>query len=313
MSEKYFLKSINMKKQKITTVVFVVFGLLFWFSSINEVKSQQTIETFLKQTYDSVSKMPFYKPYKITVKKDVFLKLVNKLPSFGLAKDNYFITGIPTNARMSKYNTDVKYQISIRQRLTKTVLPFDTYLFITYTQKAFWDIYRESSPFVDINYNPTFGLGKPIIVNNKFYGLTSLMMEHESNGRDSIYSRSWNYISLSGIYFYNSKISFQAKFWLPFVGEGNEDLLDYRGYGQVVVNYSNSSRMFRTSLIINPNKDFSRVNTTLDLNFKLNNKFNQYIFIQLFNGYAEGLLNYNERTSMVRLGICIKQQDISIY
>ncbi len=52
-------------------------------------------------------------------------------------------------------------------------------------------------PMTDLNFNPGIGLTKPLFVKNRYIGKVSLIIEHESNGRDSIWSRSWNKVSLS--------------------------------------------------------------------------------------------------------------------
>ena len=52
-------------------------------------------------------------------------------PYFTLYKDNYFITGTSIGPQTpSRTNSDVKFQVSIAQRLTKSTLPFNTYLFL---------------------------------------------------------------------------------------------------------------------------------------------------------------------------------------
>ena len=53
---------------------------------------------------------------------------------FTLFKDNYFIGGIPIGNKPTARNSDVKFQLSIAQRLTKSKLPFDTYLFLQYAK-----------------------------------------------------------------------------------------------------------------------------------------------------------------------------------
>ena len=68
---------------------------------------------------------------------DSVRKELDKRPYFSLYKDNYFIGGTTIGSKPTNKNSDVKFQLSISQRLTKSKLPFDTYLFITYTQKAF--------------------------------------------------------------------------------------------------------------------------------------------------------------------------------
>ena len=65
-------------------------------------------------------------------------------PYFTLYKDNYFITGTSIGPQTpSRTNSDVKFQVSIAQRLTKSTLPFNTYLFLFYSQKCMWNIYEE--------------------------------------------------------------------------------------------------------------------------------------------------------------------------
>lgn len=119
---------------------------------------------------------------------------LDKRPYFSLYKDNYFIGGTTIGSKPTNKNSDVKFQLSISQRLTKSKLPFDTYLFITYTQKAFWNVFQESLPMYDLNFNPGIGLSHLVIHRNRLIGQVSLLIEHESNGKDSIWSRSWNKI-----------------------------------------------------------------------------------------------------------------------
>ena len=47
------------------------------------------------------------------------------------------------------------------------------------------------------NFHPTISLGKFVFKkNDELAGIATLSFEHESNGRDSIFSRSWNRLSL---------------------------------------------------------------------------------------------------------------------
>ena len=63
---------------------------------------------------------------------------LESVPPFGIYKDNYIVTGSSfSGGKLTKNNSDAKFQISIRHRLIKGVLPFHTYLFLTYTQKSF--------------------------------------------------------------------------------------------------------------------------------------------------------------------------------
>ena len=275
--------------------------------SVSNLHAQdKEVEELWKNQIDT-GRVVFTKSMYLEINEQQVLDLLDRQPSFGMYKDNYFTTGIPTNKKIDQYSADAKFQISIRQRLTKTVLPFNSLLMLTYTQKSFWDIYQDSYPFADNNYNPGLALIKPIVVDNKLGGLAILAFEHESNGlADSLKSRSWNYFVFTSTYFYNMYFTFQAKVWAGWVSDDNPDLLDYRGYGLLAANYRSKNDRFGISAIINPRKKLTRANTKLELNYKLAPKFNQYLFLQWYNGYAEGLLEYNRYSSMVRLGICIK-------
>jgi len=118
-------------------------------------------------------------------------------PYFGMYKDNYFIFGPSVGKRPTRQNTNVKFQISIAQRLTRSTLPWGTYLYLFYTQKCFWNVLENSMPMTDLNFNPGIGLTKPFFAKNRYIGKLTFMIEHESNGRDSIESRSWNRVALA--------------------------------------------------------------------------------------------------------------------
>ncbi len=247
------------------------------------------------------------KPRYLEVEECEVLHLLDLQPSYAMYRDNYFITGIPTNKEIDNYTANAKFQISLRQRLTKSVLPFNSLLMLTYTQKSFWDVYQKSCPFADNNYNPGLAIAKPVICKNKLTGIGIVAFEHESNGRsDSLESRSWNYFVLTATYFYNLNFTFQVKIWPGWAGGDNPDLYDYRGYGLVAVNYRSSNDRLWITVIINPRKGLGNANTQVEMNFKLSSKANQYLFLQWYNGYGESLLKYNNYTSMIRMGICLK-------
>ncbi len=290
--------------------VFVVCFLCIGFE--HDLSAQiKEIEERWNQQLDT-GKIDPKKPMYLSITTNELNDLIINLPDFGLYKDNYFITGVPTNMPVNNQTADAKFQLSIRQRLFNSVMPFNTQLMLIYTQKSFWDIYQESSPFKDSNYNPGLLLTKPIIDDNKMKGVVSFSLEHESNGRDSLDSRSWNYFTISGTYFFNYNSWIQAKLWHGKISEDNADLADYRGYGLLALNYRSKDDRFTASFVFNPTKNFS-ANTQFELSYQLNKRANQSLFFQWYNGYGESLLDYNAYTSMIRVGICIKSPLMNIY
>jgi phospholipase A1 len=235
-------------------------------------------------------------------------------PYFSLFKDNYFIGGVPLGQKIKANNSNVKFQLSISHRLTKSILPFDTYLFLQFSQKTIWNVFEESLPMRDMNFNPGVGLGRLIIHKNRYIGKAILMFEHESNGKDSLTSRSWNKVSLGLNLMLNKNVDAQMKLWIPIVdSDNNRDILKYNGIGHFGINYRSDNRRFHTGLLTTwRTKSFS-FNTQWEFSFKLNKKENQYLFVQYYNGYGENLLDYNQYKSVVRIGFVIKPLDFTIY
>lgn len=250
-----------------------------------------------------------------SMSKQEFKDTIQTMPSFSIYQDNFMISGVPTNNTISKDNSDIKYQVSFKQIITRATLPLNSYLFITYTQKAFWNIYKKSSPFAETNFNPSIGLAKPVFnKNDKIVGLAELKMEHESNGRDSLDSRSWNRFTLGYSTPVGNNGMLTVKGWLPFAyKESNPDILDYVGLGEAKMEYDIIPNILSTDLTIRKGlKDWNGA-LTARLFYKLfNNTSNQYLMLEWFSGHAESLIDYQKYTSMVRIGYVIKSRDLNV-
>lgn len=262
----------------------------------------------IRSQYDSAMQDPnIFRPKHLAISERDAIKMADRMPAFAVYRDTYFVTGVPLNKEITSNTADVTFQISIRQRLTKSVLPFKTFLYLTYTQKSFWNIYAESSPFKDTNYNPGVGLGKYILYKDRVVGAAFAQIKHESNGRDGDESRSWNYLSLSMKYYFNARFNLAGEVWVPYVdGGNNKDLLDYRGLGFLSINYTSNKHRWWLSADINPRKGFGNANTTLTAAFRMSDRSNQYVFAKFYQGYGESLLDYDKYTMNFRVGICIK-------
>lgn len=249
------------------------------------------------------------------VNSDSIRRAMDKGPYFGLYKDNYFIFGTSVGQRPTKKNTNIKFQISISQRLTKSVLPWNSYLFLFYTQKCFWNVLENSMPMTDLNFNPGIGLAKPLFVKNRFIGKLLLLLEHESNGRDGTASRSWNKISFGGSIMIDPNFIVHGKAWIPIIdGVENKDILDYCGIYQVGTSFSTPNKRFGASVILTKRKGWKlNYNTVIELNYRIFPRDNQYLFMQFYNGYGEGLLAFKEYHSQLRVGIVIKPTLFSEY
>ncbi len=235
-------------------------------------------------------------------------------PYFTLYKDNYFITGTSIGPQApSRTNSDVKFQVSIAQRLTKSTLPFNTYLFLFYSQKCMWNVYEESLPMRDLNFNPGIGLAKHLFVKNRYIGKLTLLLEHESNGRDGAASRSWNKISLACNIFVDPNLMIHGKVWIPIIdGMNNKDILDYSGIYQMGMTYTSPNKRFGVGLTLIKRRGWRlSYNSIWEFNYRVFKKDNQFLFVQYYNGYGENLLDYNQFHSRLRVGLVIKPKIFS--
>lgn len=244
---------------------------------------------------------------KIALDSSNYKKYIRNLPAFSMYGDNYFVTGTSINQEISSETSDAKFEIGFKQRLTNVDLPWDVFPFITYRQKSFWDIYLESFPFRETNYNPALGVAKLFIDDGGIKSGLWFAFEHESNGRDGENSRSWNFFSLQYFKPVGPHWQFRAKAWIP-VGDldQNEDITSFRGFFNLGATYSPIKNLF-FDIDVQPAYDNKLTGfVKAGLSFKISKNSNQFIYLQYFGGYSEDLIDYDHDVSNLRIGIAFK-------
>jgi len=238
-----------------------------------------------------------------------------KESSFSMHKDNYFITGIPLNEKPTGTNTDVKYQVSFKQRISKRPLVGGFFPYLMYSQKAFWDIYANSKPFSEINFNPGIAVVRPFYFKGKKLSYATLSLEHESNGRDSIYSKTWNFLAVSLKSQVSERWTVGLRVWLPLVDkEDNPDLIDYVGYGEASATYQIKPGRWTADVIFRKGSGLLNYGSLqTHLNYRPFKKENYYVTLQWFVGYTESLIDYQQHKSMLRIGFVLKPDSMSIF
>lgn len=236
-------------------------------------------------------------------------------PFFGLYKDNYFTVGTAVGQKPSALNSDVKFQISLSIRLTNATLPWNTYLYLFYTQLTFWNVFQNSMPMRDMNFNPGIGWTKPFFSKDRYIGKMTLIVEHESNGRDGDESRSWNRVALAGSAVVTDWLMVHGKFWIPIInGMNNKDILRYAGLFRVGFTLTSSNKRWQGNLSLVKRKgNVFDWNTIAEVSWKVSEKANVNLFAQYYNGYGENLLDYNQFHSRLRVGLVFKPHLFSDY
>ena len=210
---------------------------------------------------------------------------------------------------------EVKFQVSFKIPLFSvekiSFLDAPIAVYFGYTQLSFWQAYNtdNSSPFRESNYEPEiFAVWQPNIALNDNWSLklASVNFTHQSNGKTDELSRSWNRVE-SSLMFENQNIAIAVNPWyrLPESAseDDNADLLDYYGHGKVSAIYTNNNHTFTLTSRNNLESTFSQGSVSVDWSFPLGSKVRGYV--QVFSGYGNSLIEYNEYTNSIGLGISL--------
>lgn len=202
-------------------------------------------------------------------------------------------------------------------------------LYFGYTQRAFWELCQQSFPFSETNYMPELFWAK----NVELFGRRAVRFigwEHQSNGRDSIESRSWDRIYARMHFPFLAKIekplldesetsirnrlAIDISLWHPVTrGRQNRDINDFYGFGELAATYTFSNQ-HRLKMAVRKGgglTDFSRGNLELQWLFPSKALGIQWM-VQAFNGYGESLQQYNVHSSAVRFGVVFSDYEFKM-
>ncbi|WP_435236234.1 phospholipase A [Psychromonas sp. PT13] len=180
-----------------------------------------------------------------------------------------------------------------------------------YTQTSFWQAYStdNSSPFRESNYEPEFFAvwqSDKKLSDNWDFKFATASFTHQSNGQTGDLSRSWNRIEGNFI-FENNNLAITATPWYRIPESSNEDdnadLLDYYGHGKLAAIYTLGNNTFTLTSRNNLESDFSKGSVSLDWSFPVGSHVRGYV--QVFSGYGNSLIEYNEYTNTIGLGISL--------
>jgi phospholipase A1/A2 len=206
-------------------------------------------------------------------------------------------------------HTEMVFQVSAKWRV------FGTNAYLAYSQRSFWQWLNgdESSPFRETNYDPeVFYRWIPDKKQFNHWG-ADFGFEHESNGREFPFSRSWNRVYLAPFQAKGKGLAY-LKFWYRVPegdrstvtnqnGDDNPDLVDSMGYGELTY-----SRQIGGAQLItlmgrgNPDTGRGAVQVTWSMPSS-----EGWVFwgASVFHGYGESLIFYDQSVTRVMLGIML--------
>ena len=204
-------------------------------------------------------------------------------------------------------HTEAKFQISFKFPIVKSLFGDNGDIYAAYTNRSFWQLYNDNSaPFRETNHQPEAWLR---FYNDwELWGIRNVINDigivHQSNGRSSNLSRSWNRIYARFV-FEKNDLALAIQPWYRIkedkANDDNPDIEDYLGNFEVISAYKlgdhTLSLMFRNNLDFDKNRGAAQ----LDWSFPIHGHLRGYV--QWFNGYGESLIDYNKNVNSIGVGI----------
>lgn len=259
----------------------------------------------------------------------------NYLLPFSYSKDkpnrvsSLYGSNLPAPYDTYGQNAEVAFQLSLKKQLTYDLFGWNEFITLAYTQKVWWQLYDDSGPFRETNYLPEIFMAIPSSQSlDDSIGLKAVKLGfiHESNGQEGYRSRSWNRLYATGLWQWDN-LFLAARVWYRLEedrkpdwyyeqdpaydvadiqaqsdGDDNPDIIDYLGYGDIKIDYL--YKKHQIGLLLRNNFDFDDNKGAIELNYSypLFNSPNTFIYMKLFNGYGESLIDYNVDVTKASIG-----------
>lgn len=224
----------------------------------------------------------------------------------------YAVYGPGTNSE-ARIQLSFKYQLFGSQAHTGQRKWSDGFYF-AYTQRMFWDLGANSSPFRNIDFQPeVFYVTPPKALSDMATLSAQVGLRHESNGRDGEFSRSLNTVYIAPMAAFSLgedlRLTVAPRAWL-YAGDlsDNPDIRRYRGNTGLFVEIGEGNGL-RLSTSSRFNFGSGKGSVAADVSYPLRRILGGgpdfYLFGQTFTGYGENLLDYNRRMTRLRVGVAL--------
>lgn len=211
--------------------------------------------------------------------------------------------------------------LSVRTKLASGLLtpadgtPRDS-LWVAYTQKSNWQVFNStlSRPFRNTDHMPEIMYIYPTtarLPGGWLWRYSGLGLVHQSNGQSDPLSRSWNRAYLMAGFEKDDAWALQLRLWKRFAesakDDNNPDITHFLGHGDMnlswKVNQQNSLRLIYSGF---NRRGSGRIEWTRSLGDGLGNSFSGLrLYVSLFHGYGDTLLDYNFKRTVFNVGFSL--------
>lgn len=204
---------------------------------------------------------------------------------------------------------EMVFQFSAKFALAENLIFDNGDLYFGYTQRSWWQAYNTeaSSPFRETNYEPELFLD--FDNNTNVLGWTNINnrigINHQSNGRSSPLSRSWNRITLASTFVKDNWAFTLAPYWrIPEreSDDDNPDIHHYKGYGDIIVGRQLGGGQEAT-VKWRGNLEKGNMGAQIDYSWPLFGKVRGHL--QYYYGYGDNLIDYDREVQRLGIGFSL--------
>ncbi len=212
---------------------------------------------------------------------------------------------------------EAEFQLSVKILMREGLFGDNGHLYVAYTNQSFWQVYNRSNsrPFRETNHQPelilTFTNDWEIL---GFRNVSNdIIFNHQSNGQSGLLSRSWNRIILRSV-FERNRFAFSFSPWYRIPesaqrypgdpsGDDNPDIEKYLGHFELAGAYQRKRDIF--SIMVRNNLRSNNYGAIeLGWSFPLSQRTPKVRgYLKYFDGYGQSLIDYDDKTRVVGLGI----------
>lgn len=220
-------------------------------------------------------------------------------------QNNYFLPIAYSSYKGTHKDITSEFSISLKKLIASDIIGLNEDYYFAYTQLSWWDIYADSSPFYENNYQPEIYTQIPVDFYN--FNYIRLGFLHDSNGKGELESRSWNRI-YSSFELDFGKLSLTPRLWLrlPDNKDDNPAIVKYNGIIDLTAYYKLHNGSFIQSIFSN-NLRFDKENkSSFELRYLHYIGDGFYIYLSGFSGYGYELVYYKKYQNRIGIGIAFR-------
>jgi phospholipase A1/A2 len=221
---------------------------------------------------------------------------------------------------LGRKSIETTFQTSLKFPASPPLFGGRGVVFLAYTGRAWWQVYdgQISRPFREYNHEPEVFLALPG-VGGEFLGwqhrLSTVGLNHQSNGRTQPYSRSWNRLMVEGTFDRGNTLWASARLWYripekrkasPMAADGddNPDITRLAGRGDLRIGYLLGNQRITLGLrhaLTRGGKGAAQLDYSRPSGFSPALRW----YVQASDGYGDSLIDYDRRIRRVSLGIML--------